>query len=222
MGNEQLPCILFFHGNGEIVADYDDLGPLYNRLGLNFLAVGYRGYGSSTGNPTVSAMMKDCHTIFHFVREWLQENHFRGPLILMGRSLGSASALELASAYTGRYQGLIVESGFAYAAPLLRLLGIDTGRIGFSESAGFENIAKIAGIKTPALIIHAENDHIIPFSDGQALYEHCASSQKELLKIPRANHNDIFLRGLEAYLAAVKKLAELASGPGAPEGPGAE
>ena len=46
------PSILFFHGNGEIVADYDDLGPLYNRMGINFLAADYRGYGRSTGRPT--------------------------------------------------------------------------------------------------------------------------------------------------------------------------
>ena len=43
--------ILFFHGNGEIVADYDELGPVYNQLGMNLLAVDYRGYGRSTGNP---------------------------------------------------------------------------------------------------------------------------------------------------------------------------
>ena len=41
--------IIFFHGNGEIVADYDELGGIYNRKGINFLAVDYRGYGRSTG-----------------------------------------------------------------------------------------------------------------------------------------------------------------------------
>ncbi len=63
--------LLFFHGNGEIVADYDELGPIYNQMGVNFLAVDYRGYGRSTGTPTVTAMMRDCHRIFEFVRNWL-------------------------------------------------------------------------------------------------------------------------------------------------------
>lgn len=36
------PNILFFHGNGEIVADYDDLGQIYNQMGVNFLPVDYR------------------------------------------------------------------------------------------------------------------------------------------------------------------------------------
>ena len=47
--------ILFFHGNGEIVADYDDFGHIINQMDINFLAVDYRGYGRSTGQPTVTA-----------------------------------------------------------------------------------------------------------------------------------------------------------------------
>jgi fermentation-respiration switch protein FrsA (DUF1100 family) len=202
--------ILFFHGNGEIVADYDELGSIYNRMGINFLAVDYRGYGRSTGNPTVAAMMQDCHTIFAFVRSWLQQNNFHGPTILMGRSLGSASVLELAATYCAEIDGLIVESGFAYAGPLLELLGIDLASLGFKEEKGFGNIDKIKKFNKPTLVIHAEYDHIIPFSDGQALYEACPSADRTLLKIPGANHNDIFMRGLQEYLSAVGKLVEKA------------
>ncbi len=202
--------ILFFHGNGEIVADYDELGGVYNQMGINFLAVDYRGYGRSTGKPTVSAMMRDCHTIFDFVRNWLHENDFRGPLILMGRSLGSASVLELAAAFCAVIDGLVIESGFAYAGPLLQLLGIDIEGLGFKEQTGFGNIAKIKKFNKPTLIIHAEFDHIIPFSDGQALYQASPADDRTLLTIPGANHNDIFMRGLQEYLAAVGKLVESA------------
>lgn len=200
--------ILFFHGNGEIVADYDELGPLYNQMGVNFLAVDYRGYGRSTGQPTVSAMMQDCHVIFQFTTTWLKQNHFSGPTILMGRSLGSASVLELAATCQDSTGGLIVESGFAYAAPLLRLLGIDPEAIGFNEEKGFGNIDKIKKYHKPTLIIHAEFDHIIPFSDGEALYTACPAADKAFMKIPGANHNDIFMRGLQPYLDAVKNLVE--------------
>jgi fermentation-respiration switch protein FrsA (DUF1100 family) len=200
--------IVFFHGNGEIVADYDELGAVYNQMGINFLAVDYRGYGRSTGKPTVTAMMKDCHTILEFVQKWLKENNFTGPVILMGRSLGSASVLELAAAYPDLTDGLIVESGFAYAAPLLDLLGIDIERLGFKEAQGFRNIDKIKTFNKPTLIIHAEFDHIIPFSDGQALFDACPSADKNFLKISGANHNDIFMRGPQEYLAAIKTLVE--------------
>jgi len=199
--------ILFFHGNGEIVAVYDEFGQMVNQLGINFLAVDYRGYGRSTGQPTVSAMMRDCHVIFDYVIQWLQKNAYFGPLILMGRSLGSASVLELAVHYAHHIDGLIVESGFAYAGPLLQLLGINTTALGFDEAKGFRNIDKIASFKKPTLIIHAEQDHIIPFSDGQALFDTCGAPHKSLLKIPGANHNDILMQGLKDYMAAIQQLA---------------
>ena len=157
-------------------------------------------------------MMQDCHIVFHFALNWLQQNNFTGPLLLMGRSLGSASVLELAAAYKNLIDGLIIESGFAYAGPLLTLLGIDFAALGFKEEKGFRNVDKIRKFDKPTLIIHAEFDHIIPYSDGQTLYEACPSGNKKLLKIPGANHNDIFMRGFQEYLAAVKNIVELTKG----------
>jgi fermentation-respiration switch protein FrsA (DUF1100 family) len=177
-------------------------------MGANFLAVDYRGYGRYTGQPTGTAMMRDCHLILEFVQNLLKLNHFAGPIILMGRSLGSASVLELAAASGDSADGLIVESGFAYAAPLLRLLGIDLEALGFKEESGFGNIEKIKLYDKPTLIIHAEFDHIIPFSDGEALYDASPSPDKAFLKIPGANHNDIFMRDPQEYLTAVKNIVE--------------
>ena len=210
MAHRKGPTILFFHGNGEIVADYDEIGPLFNRLGLNFMAVDYRGYGCSDGSPTVAAMMADCHRILDFSEEWKVENDYSGPTIVMGRSLGSASALELAAAHSDRIAGLIVESGFAWAGPLLQRLGVDPESIGFDESSGFANVDKIKRFVKPTLIIHAEFDHIIPFSDGQALFDASPAEEKSLVMIPGANHNDIFVRGLNSYLEAISLLARKA------------
>ncbi len=203
---KEAPTILHFHGNGEIVADYEDMALLFTRTGANFLPVDYRGYGRSTGKPTVTAMMRDCHVIFTWVIKWLSENSYTGPVILMGRSLGSASVLELISCYESQIGGLIVESGFAYAEPLLRLIGIDTRALGFREEKGFRNVDKIRTFPKPTLIIHAEFDHIIPFTDGVALFEACPAAEKTFLKIPGASHNDIFLRGGKAYMEAVGEL----------------
>ncbi len=210
MAEKSFPNILFFHGNGEIVSDYDDMGPLYNRMGMNFLAADYRGYGRSTGRPTVTAMMSDCHAVFESAKGWLKDNGFTGIFVIMGRSLGSASALEIANCYMEQIDGLVVESGFAHTGPLLQLLGVDTAAMGFTEESGLRNIDKIRTWPRPALIIHAEFDHIIPFSEGRALYDACPSPEKRLLKIPNANHNDIFMRGLDAYMEAVKALCEKA------------
>ncbi len=202
------PNVLFFHGNGEIVSDYDDVGPIYNRMGINFLPVDYRGYGRSGGTPSVSAMMRDCHTILDFTGKWLRENQYSGPLIVMGRSIGSASALELASKRQDEIDGLVIESGFAFVEPILRLMGVDLRKLGFSEKEGFRNLDKIRDFRKPVLIIHAERDQIIPFSEAQAFFDACRSPDKLLLKIPAADHNDIFSRGFTEYMAAVKSFAE--------------
>jgi len=206
MASPSAANLLFFHGNGEIVADYDDLGPLYNRIGMNFLVADYRGYGRSGGTPTVSAMMADSHRIRDYARTWLSANHYNGPLMVMGRSLGSAPALELAAACGDAVAGLIIESGFALTAPLLRLLGVDVVRIGFEEHKGFCNTDKIGQFTGPTLIIHARQDHIIPYTDGEALFAASASGTKRLLRIDGANHNDLFYVGMETYLQSIADL----------------
>lgn len=203
------PTLLFFHGNGEIVADDEDLGPIYARLGLNFLPVDYRGDGRSTGTPTVAAMMADCHVILAFVRDWLRERQFTGPMAVMGRSLGSAPALELAAAHPDELAGLVIESGFAWAAPLLRLLGVDAQALGYVEDEGFRNVDKIGQWTKPLLVIHADHDQIIPVSEGVALYEACPSHEKTLLRVPGAGHNDVLPVGFTAYMEAIGRLARL-------------
>jgi hypothetical protein len=206
--DKSAPVILFFHGNGEIVSDYDDLGLIYTKMGINFLPVDYRGYGRSTGSPTVTNMMRGCHVIFEYVKQYLKQKGYHGPMIIMGRSLGSASALELAVNYEKEIDGLVIESGFAGILPLLRLVGVDIHRLEIGAKDDVRNIDKIRSFNKPVLIIHAEYDHIIPFADGQALFNACTSSNKRFLKIPGADHNTIFAVGMERYLEEVKRLAE--------------
>ena len=202
--------LLFFHGNGEIVADYDEMAPLYNGLGINFLPVDYRGYGRSSGRPTVTSMMRDAHAIYEYVRTWLPAQGYAGPFVVMGRSLGSASGLELAGSYADEIDGLIIESGFASFEPLLELIGASFRAGGAGSSGPVQNVDKIAAYSGPTLVIHAEFDHIIPFESGQALYEAAGSADKTFLMIPGANHNDLFFRGMRPYLAAVQDLVRRA------------
>lgn len=198
------PTILFFHGNGEIVADYDQLAPLINELGAHFLPVDYRGYGRSSGTPTVTAMMHDCHPIFSFVRSYLQDKGLTGPLVVMGRSLGSAPGLEVARSYPDQVAGLVIESGFAHLMPLLDLLGVDVEMLHITERSGLGNLDSMTSITCPTLIIHAELDHIIPYAEGETLFAACSAQNKRLVRIPGANHNDILARGLSMYMSALK------------------
>jgi len=213
------PTILFFHGNGEIVADYDDIGPLYTKLGINFLSVDYRGYGRSGGQPTIAHMMHDSHAILDFTAAWLLENGYTGPLVVMGRSLGSASALELAAGRQSEISGLILESAFAYGAPLLELLGVRIEDPDVVEEKVFGHVRKIKSFRKPVLIIHAEFDHIIPFSDGRALHDASGSESISFLEITGADHNDIFFRGLSKYMSAIHAFCNNLPAPSPGAGP---
>jgi len=212
------PNILFFHGNGEIAADYDELAPLINQCGMNFIVVDYRGYGRSEGSPTVTAMMADSHRIYDYLMDFLPRNGLVGPIIVMGRSLGSASALELAATHPESIRALIIDSGFAYTVPLLKRLGVDVERFDLDDSNEFGQIEKIAAFTNPVLIIHGKQDVIIPFSDGMALYESSGAVDKTLLGIPGVGHNDIFSYGLTAYMDAIEKIGrQVSTSAGTPE-----
>jgi hypothetical protein len=155
------PSIILFHGNGEIVNDYDSIAPIYNQQGVNLFVADYRGYGSSGGMPTFTNMVEDAHSIFRAFLDILRSDNHAGSPFVMGRSLGSICAIELASSYQEQMRGLIIESGFASILRLLEHLGLPAGLIGITDIT-FPNLAKIRSIALPVLILHGECDSFIP------------------------------------------------------------
>jgi hypothetical protein len=203
--DRQAPAILFFHGNGEIAADYDDLAPFYNRLGLTLLVMDYRGYGASGGQPSVDNLLADAVTIVAAIGDiWAAHQLAPARLYVMGRSLGSAAAIEIARSVGERLVGLIVESGFADTFALLARLGVAVS--GAEEARdGVANAVKMSQITVPTLIIHGEEDFLIPAADGEELYRCCAAADKRLVLIPGAGHNDLMMVGMRLYFEAIAK-----------------
>ncbi|MCP5197425.1 MAG: alpha/beta fold hydrolase [Gammaproteobacteria bacterium] len=198
--------LLCFHGNGERAEAYDDLGALSVQRGLHLVVVDDRGYGRSTGRPTVSAMRADSGVVLDFITAWRHQQRQTGPLIVLGRSLGSAPALELAYRRPEALAGLILDSAFAHTGPLLRRLGVPGKR--FDEAQGFRQLDKIRTFTKPTLILHAEHDHLIPFSEGRALYKARPARDKRLVQIRGADHHTIFAVGERPYLDAVQSFAD--------------
>ena len=84
---------------------------------------------------------------------------------------------------------------------------VDIQSIDFHESTSFGNLFKAGTYHGPTLFIHAEYDHLIPATEGQALYDVSPSTEKEILIISDADHNDILLRGWNDYFGAIQRLA---------------
>ncbi len=198
------PNILFFHGNGEVVSDYDDIGPSFVEQGMSFLAVDYRGYGWSTGEPSASKMLRDAHVIIDYVKKWLTEEERKGYCIVMGRSLGSACAIELAATEREIVSGLIIDSGFASTVPLLECLGLDVEKLGITEEDGFNNAKKMGTIVKPTFILHAQHDQLIPVNDAAELQAQCMARSNEFQVVPGADHNTIFDRTGKMYFQAIR------------------
>ncbi|MDR2861932.1 MAG: lysophospholipase [Syntrophobacterales bacterium] len=202
--HHEAPNILYFHGNGEIASDYDDLSPEYTERGMNLFITDYRGYGMSQGVPSCRAMIYDAHPLFQGWKDFLREQKYTGGLYIMGRSLGSAPAIELAFHYGKELKGLIVESGFSAAKRQIRRIGMSHILRDDPNPVGFGNDHKIREINLPILIIHGEADDIIPAEEGRELYKLSPAERKERLFIPFAGHNDLLYMALDDYMTAIK------------------
>ena len=209
--NTSAPNVLFFHGNGEIAPEYDDIASIYNQREINFIIADFRGYGFSSGTPNAENTQLDAHHILDFVLNYLSSKSYKGPLVLMGRSLGSVSVLELSQRYPKDFSGLIIESGFADEEPLFQLIGTTAKQVGFTKKDGFLNGEKIKKYMGPLLLIHAEQDHIVPITQGEFLFNACPSGNKKFLPIPNANHNNILAISFQKYFEEVDKFVKLVS-----------
>jgi len=190
--------LLLFHGNGEVVADYDDHAALFARAGAALAVMDYRGYGASTGTPTLRAALTDAPLVLEAVRRWFGE---RRPstgdspsdrLVVMGRSLGSACAAELYGTRPDGIAGFVLESGSSDLAGLVRRRGLAVPG-DFSQDARrtFDPLPKLRRGNHPLLVLHGANDTMIAPAEAERAFETAGTRKKKLVLIPGRGHNDV-------------------------------
>jgi len=210
--DKNAPTLLFFHGNGEVITDYDEIGPMYVAQNINFLITDFRGYGWSDGTPSFSALLADSHILYNKLKQYLADNGFSQVLFIMGRSLGSACAIEVASVYNDEINGLIIESGFADTLPLAQTLGMDLSATNITEEQTFNNGGKIATVTKPTFLLHGQLDTLIPLWQAEKLHAECGARSKELQVVPGADHNSLIAVGGIYYFQAIKQFVDRVSG----------
>ncbi|MEM9944320.1 MAG: alpha/beta hydrolase, partial [Planctomycetota bacterium] len=194
---------LVCHGNaGNITSRGDSLMILNRRHQLAVMIFDYRGYGQSDGRPDEQGLYADARA----ARAWLAKRKqvSEQDIILMGRSLGGAVAVEMAASDGAR--GLVLASTFtSMPAVANNLLPFFPAK--FLMSQQFNSIEKIANYKGPLLQSHGDSDELIPFRQGRQLFE-AAKGQKTFVRILNAGHNDPqseeYRQKLDEFLLGIK------------------
>lgn len=187
------PTILFSHGNAGNISDrLDNIKRLLDH-GLQVFIYDYRGYGKSGGKPSEAGIYLDGLAAYDYLVR--QKKIPPDRIIPFGRSLGAAVAVEISTKRDVR--SLIIESAFTSTRDMAKCMFLFQLLSPFL-SPNYDNLKKIAGITVPKLIIHGENDELVPFSMGKTLYD-AAGAPKYFFPIERAGHNDTYFVGGKRY-----------------------
>src|SRR5438093_5258727 len=189
-GRKASPTILFFHGNAENIGGCLDLALRAREAGYGLMLVDYRGYGESAGMPSEDGLYRDGRAAMEYVKG--RRGRDRSPIVLWGRSIGAAVAVEVAAGDPEGPAGVILESSFTSAPDLLRSGGhwvlYGLSRFGTYR---YDSAARIGRVRAPVLVIHGTADDIAPFSLGRRLFD-LAPGRKDFVAIEGAGHNDLF------------------------------
>jgi len=159
------------------------LKELSAELSCDLISYDYAGYGKhkflDDVKPTEQNVYDDAQTVFEYVQQ-------QGlPIIIYGRSLGSAPAVYIASQNQNEIKGLVVESGFR---SISRVVSNTLHNI--FDMFDNEKLMKQQYI-VPTLFIHGKKDTVVPFTHGEYLYEICACEKKYKFWLENGHHNDI-------------------------------
>jgi pimeloyl-ACP methyl ester carboxylesterase len=152
--------------------------------GYNVLAFDYRGFGRNDGTPSEAGVYEDALTAYRYLTQELDVAPPR--IVLAGRSLGSAVAIELATRVPSG--GLLLLSAFdSVPAAASRLYF--WAPVNLLASQRFDSIAKAARVMTPVLQVHDPDDWLVPIDAARDLFRQFPG-QKMMLELP-GGHNDV-------------------------------
>ncbi|XP_077722163.1 lysophosphatidylserine lipase ABHD12 isoform X5 [Canis aureus] len=184
------PIILYLHGNaGTRGGDHRvELYKVLSSLGYHVVTFDYRGWGDSVGTPSERGMTYDALHVF----DWIKARSGDNPVYIWGHSLGTGVATNLVRRLCEREtppDALILESPFtnireeAKSHPFSVIYryfpGFDWFFLDPITSSGikFANDENVKHISCSLLILHAEDDPVVPFQLGRKLYNIAAPSR---------------------------------------------
>jgi uncharacterized protein len=170
--------VYFLHGNAQNVSTHLMSVSWLPAQGFNVFLLDYRGYGLSEGKPRLDRAMSD----IQLGLDWLRVSGRLAdrPLIVFGQSLGASMTIPVLAreANHGRYDCLISEAAFTgyrdIASDVMArswLLWPMRPLVVPFQPRAHDPINHIAAIRAPLLVLHSDEDEVIPFAHGERLYD---------------------------------------------------
>ncbi|XP_033735747.1 lysophosphatidylserine lipase ABHD12-like [Pecten maximus] len=177
------PIFLYLHGTSGSRAGWHrvQLYKLLVSMDFHVIAFDYRGWADSVGVPTEDGVVADGY----FMYKWIKQRSGNTPVYLWGHSLGTAITTKLAKMLCEKGEeplGVVLESPFTnireaaskhpFTAPFRMLPWFEAVFLDTIDqnNISFTSDKNIAHVTTPLLIMHAEDDKVVPFELGKKLY----------------------------------------------------
>ena len=207
--------VIFLGGNGFLMVKSRQLIDAYTTIPVNILLFDYRGYGMSSGAPSIAGIQEDARAAFAFIDQ--HESLTELPVYVHGHSMGSLLAGWLADNL--RVDGYVLESPITSAddwtSGLVPRLFRPFVRFDVADAIReHDNLARVSRVSAPLLLIGSENDGITPFRMAESLYDVSVSEQKSLVNISNGNHNDLprfteYRNALKAFYLEQEEYADM-------------
>ena len=182
------PTLLYFHGNAGSLSSRSERIRKYLARGRGMFMMSYRGYSGAPGAPSEPANVLDGLAAFDAL---VREGVAASDIIIYGESLGSGVAVQVAA--KRKVKGLILD------APYTSLVDVAAGHYPWLPVRPmifdrYESAKVIGAVRAPLLVIHGEQDEVIPTRMGRALFA-LANEPKEIVTFPDAGHADHYMFG---------------------------
>ena len=182
------PTILYFHGNAANAANRAPRLELIRENGFGVLYLNNRGYGGSRGRPTEENNVADAIVAYdHLIGLGVPA----ATIVAYGKSLGSGQVVRLAAARP--VAAIVLE------APLTSTVDVARSTyfwlpIGLLIADKYDNERNIRSVTAPVLILHGEQDGVIPVEMGRRVFR-AANEPKRIEVFPQGTHDDLFGHG---------------------------
>ena len=170
------PTVLYFKGNAGGLKDRVERFQRLTSEGFGLVAPAYRGSSGSTGAPEERNLVDDARQMAASVA---------GPLVLYGESLGAAVAIQLAAGGTG--DALVLEAPFTSLVDLVAAQ-YPTEDLARLITQRWDSLSKVSDVRQPLLVIHGEDDRLVPVEMGERIFKRAGSARKTLLTVPDQGH----------------------------------